>query len=140
MTTTEEDLLVLSEVLFSAKSLTPAEATFVRVWELEAEVNNGGFSQFYFNSAGDHAASTVDALEEIGAGRTAEIVRAANSVFPGAAPPSDTYERQDLLEALGESGEEKLETWDGEFFKYQDNLSELLCRFVDNNRNAIRGT
>jgi len=32
-----------------------AERTFAAIWSLEAEVNNGGFAQYMFNDAGDHA-------------------------------------------------------------------------------------
>ena len=34
---------------------------------LEAEVNNGGFDQYFYNSAGDNTAETIQALETIGA-------------------------------------------------------------------------
>src|SRR4051812_7921032 len=59
------------------------------VTELEAEVNNGGFDQFFFNSAGDQTARTIGALEFIGAKHTAAIVRAAAAKFPGGMPPAD---------------------------------------------------
>ena len=37
--------------------------------ELEAEINNGGFDQYFFNSAGDKAAEAINALEAIGANK-----------------------------------------------------------------------
>lgn len=39
------------------------------MWELEAEVNNGGFIRFYSNSTGDRARETAAALRAIGADR-----------------------------------------------------------------------
>ena len=38
-----------------ANALRFEEIVGVGVWLLEAEVNNGGFDQYYFNSAGDLA-------------------------------------------------------------------------------------
>ena len=35
---------------FSWSELSEPERAFVAVWELEAEVNNGGFSQYFFNA------------------------------------------------------------------------------------------
>jgi hypothetical protein len=58
-------------------SLTPAEQVFHTVWWFEAELNNGGFDQFFFNSAGDYTSQTIVALERIGASSCAAIVRRA---------------------------------------------------------------
>ena len=41
---------------------------------LEGEVNNGGFHQYFYNSAGDRTAETIQALEIIGAFAMADIV------------------------------------------------------------------
>ena len=37
--------------------------------DLEAEINNGGFHQYFYNSAGDNTAETIQALETIGGTR-----------------------------------------------------------------------
>ena len=50
---------------------------------LEGEVNNGGFDQFFYNSAGNNTADTILALQAIGAARTADIVKRAAAMFPG---------------------------------------------------------
>jgi len=52
--------------------LSPSERVFILIWDLEAEVNNGGFNQFFFNSAGDRASATPAALRAIGRSRSAE--------------------------------------------------------------------
>lgn len=59
--------------------LSASERVFILVWEVEAEVNNGGFNQFFLNTAGDRASATAAALRTIGAERTASIVDRANS-------------------------------------------------------------
>jgi hypothetical protein len=54
---------------------------------LEGEVNNGGFDQFFYNSAGNNTADTILALQAIGAARTADIVKRAAAMFPGGGMP-----------------------------------------------------
>lgn len=120
-------------------ALSHAEQVFACVWQLEAEINNGGFNQFYSNSAGDFATETVNALEEIGAAHTAEIVRQANALFESGEPPRDCEEREEALETIRDDHEDDLDTLNTAFYEYQDNLSELLHAFVMNHRADIRG-
>jgi Domain of unknown function (DUF4375) len=51
------------------------------IWLLEAEVNNGGYNQFYFNSSGQYYKLLPGALKLIGADKFAELTERANSVF-----------------------------------------------------------
>jgi hypothetical protein len=118
-------------------SLSPSERIFVLIWELEAEVNNGGFHQFFFNSAGDHAAGTAGALRRIGAQRAAYIVERATSLFPDG-PPADRSVRQDVLEEV-DPDLALFEELDSEFYEYPDDLTTLLYEFVVEHRSDIRG-
>jgi uncharacterized protein DUF4375 len=119
----------------SPSELTAAERHFACVWQLEAEVNNGGFHQYYFNSAGDFALDTAEALDAIGAPHTAQIVRDANSVFPDG-PPRDRDARQSALAAISEDA---FAEYDDAFLAYEDDLSSLLFAYVQANRTSIRG-
>lgn len=47
--------------------LSKEERIFYVVQQLEIEVNNGGFSQFFFNSSGDFANELYDAFMAVGA-------------------------------------------------------------------------
>jgi len=100
---------------------------------LEMEVNNGGFDQFFFNSAGDNAHETVEALKIIGAFHTANIVQNAINKFPNNIVPKDRYERQDILEKVSPDCD-AFEVEDKQFYEYQDNLSGLLEKFLANNK------
>src|SRR5947207_4752476 len=64
---------------------------------LEGEVNNGGFHQYFYNSAGDRTAETIQALEIIGAFAMADIARRAAQKFPYGMPPKNRFERQGIL-------------------------------------------
>jgi hypothetical protein len=139
-TGTEIDLIRISEAVWAreaavgVKALSPAERVFLYVWNLEAEVNNGGFEQFYLNSAGDNAIDTPAALREIGATAAAAIVEAANSVFSSPGPPSDRDARTKALERLGTPATDALNALDARFYEYPDNLAAMLTTFVERNR------
>jgi hypothetical protein len=91
---------------------------------LEAEVNNGGFDQFFFNDAGDRTAETIEALRAIGANHTASIVQAAAAKFPGGMPPIDRDMRQEVLERVSPDSD-AFEEQDDAFYEYKDDLSRL---------------
>ena len=66
---------------FSAQSIP--QKIFSCVWALEAEVNNGGFSQYFFNSSRETAGFVVEALKVIGASKTAQLCeQAISAAFP----------------------------------------------------------
>jgi YD repeat-containing protein len=95
---------------------------------LEGEVNNGGFHQYFYNSAGDRTAETIQALEIVGAFAMADIVNRAAQRFPHGMPPKNRFERQDvLLEAYPNAG--AFQALDDEFYKYPDNLAALVTKY-----------
>jgi hypothetical protein len=97
--------------------------------ELEAEINNGGFDQFFFNSAGDNTAETIAALRAVGANHTAAIVAAAASKFPNGMAPTSRDLRQELLESVSPDSDAFGEQ-DQEFLAYKDNLSALVSAYA----------
>lgn len=114
-------------------SLSPAEQVFTCVWDLEAEINNGGFEQYFVNDAGAHAHQTPDALRAIGAARTASIVEQANSVFGPEGPPVDQTAREALIDELDDSALQRFEELDSAFLEYDDDLSALLSAYMQAN-------
>jgi len=93
--------------------------------ELESEINNGGFDQFFFNSAGDHTEDMIRALVKIGAVHTADIVSRAASIFPSGMPPKDRDTRQELLEEISPNSD-SFEDFDEEFLAYEEDLASLV--------------
>jgi hypothetical protein len=96
------------------------------IGNLEAEVNNGGFDQFFYNSAGDDTAETIRALQSIKADTTAEIVKRAAAKFPDGMPPKERSQRQDLLFQVSPESD-AFDELDGEFYGYPDDLADLLA-------------
>jgi hypothetical protein len=97
--------------------------------ELEGEVNNGGFHQYFYNSAGDNTAETIPAVEAIGALHMADILRRAAAKFPGGMPLAERFARQDVLLELFPNST-AFEDLDNEFYAYPNDLNALLKKFV----------
>jgi len=115
-------------------ALSEAERVFYITQIVEMEVNNGGFSQFFFNSSGNFSNELVSAFTAIGAHKTAAICQKAINAF-GRDIPVDWEERREMLDEL-ESDEiiEILEECDSAFFAYEEDLNELNYNFVMNNK------
>tara|TARA_B100001167_G_scaffold163752_1_gene111954 strand:+ start:1536 stop:2063 length:528 start_codon:yes stop_codon:yes gene_type:complete len=118
--------------------LNESQKILLIVENLEREINNGGFHQFYWNSSGNYANETIDALIKIGANKTAEIVKKANSEFETGDVPKDRAERQNEIELIEGKAEENWNKYDSEFYEYQDNLTKLLIAFVIKNKSDFK--
>jgi hypothetical protein len=92
----------------------------------EGEVNNGGFHQFFYNSAGNETTEILQALEAIGARKTADILRKAAGKFPSGMPPKDRTKRQNLLLDEVDPEIKVFNTLDEEFYAYPDDLLQGL--------------
>jgi len=112
-----------------ANQSTP-QKVFSSIWALESEVNNGGFAQYFVNSSCEIASFVAEALDTIGAPRTADICRRAIArAFPAGLPSTPS----DISTAAADFSDEildSLETLDGEFFEYPHNLTDLLFCYV----------
>ncbi|MCB0754356.1 MAG: DMP19 family protein [Flavobacteriales bacterium] len=116
------------------EKLSPTGRVVLVVENLEREINNGGFNQFYFNSSGDYAHETVDYLKKIGANKTAEIVETANAQWPDGNVPKDRNDRQETLEEIEVEADPVWEECDTKFYEYQDDIAGLLLDLVRANR------
>ncbi len=141
---TSVDLFKISDDLYARQGreglsgLSECERTFLCVWQLEAEVNNGGFDQFFFNSAGNHAVETVAALEAIGAPKTAALVLEANSILCADGAPKERGDRQRMLTSLSQESTDRLEQLDQKFYQYVESLESLLRVYVERHRAEFR--
>jgi len=111
-------------------TLSAGQRSFFYIQELEREVNNGGFKQFYFNSSGNYAHEVIDSLNLIGAHKTADIVKKANDQFPNGKVPKDRDQRQQLISQVERDAEKVWEDLDNEFYKYDDDLNSLNFIFI----------
>ena len=110
------------------ESQSDPQKVFSSLWDLESHVNNGGFDSYLRYVDSDVIAYAPAALEAIGALACRAIVHKALILLKSLPPTRD--EREDALDSLGEADLTKLETLDEEFYKYPDDLTDLLYNFV----------
>ena len=113
------------------EKLNEHERVFYITQTLEQEVNNGGFSQYFYNSSGDFSNELVDAFTKIGALQTADICKKALAVFEGIVP-TDRDERDALLDNL--DCDEIWDACDDAFYEYEDNLTALNYAYIMQHR------
>lgn len=109
------------------EALSTHERTLYVTQTLEQEINNGGFSQYFYNSSGDLANELADAFAAIGAHKTAAICKRALSAFKGAVP-TDRTERQTMLERM--HCHKLWEKCDDAFYEYEDDLESLNRAYI----------
>jgi Domain of unknown function (DUF4375) len=117
--------------------LTEPQKNFYFNQNLEREVNNGGFNQYFYNSSGDFAHETIISLRAIGANKTANILQEAIDQFPNSTVPKDRAKRQEVLEQIEETANEMWEQLDQAFYKYEDDLNELTLQYIKQNRSSF---
>ncbi len=115
-------------------SLSPGLKAVYSTWILEAEVNNGGFNQFYWNSSGQFAKEAEAGLSLIGASEHFELMKAANEIHEKEKEKMQKYKDQGTLNAFSESYKEtKLNTIDDKFYDLREDLSELRIKYIRSN-------
>jgi hypothetical protein len=125
---------ILDKIYEDGKPLTERERIVYLAYYFDAEVHNGGFDQFYFNSQGNHAAETVDALRLIGAVKSAKLLVRANRVF---APRTPSRVRGLRWEQLNKLPKKKRAGWnalDKLYYDCGENVPELLDRYLGGKR------
>lgn len=111
------------------ESLTEQEKAYYSVTCLNGEVYNGGFVQYFDNSAGQHYHYAESGLIQMGATESLRLLRLAKAEVFGADPvPKDRMAR---LQATDNDGiPPALAKLDDEFYEDPDALGEKLEAFA----------
>jgi hypothetical protein len=107
--------------------LTAAERVVYLASSANFEIELGGFSGFFYNSAGDHAAESARAMEAIGALHAAQALRSAMARFPGGIYPADRRQRYKSWRAISES----LVSLDQEYGREDPDVFSRLCIYIE---------
>jgi len=113
----------------------PRQAIFV-IWWLEAEVNNGGYNQFYSNSSGQYNKILPEALKLIGANKFADLTERANKTYEQE-KERITKHQDGTVEGFSKSYEDNpLNKYDTEFYDLYktENLNKLQVDFIRKNK------
>jgi hypothetical protein len=128
---------ILSQIFYSNPDvLTQCEKNIVFIEELEREVNNGGFSQYFYNSSGDYAMETITALKTVKSKIFLELLNNAVKKFPDGTVPKDRDERDELLETMEDDS-----VWDSldeSFYQYEEDIYSLMIDYIKNNMKEFR--
>jgi len=104
---------------------------------VEREVNNGGFSQFFFNSSREYAYFAPVAFRLIHAPQTAELCSKALALVTQGRL-LNSAELQESVASLDEDLEEQLNQLDSLYYKSaEEPLAEKLLQYIKLNRECI---
>jgi len=107
-------------------ALTAEEKIFHDVDQLDREINNGGFEQYFSNSAGQNAHETLESLMSIGAKSSAAILAEAIGLFPGKKVPKDDEERIGMTRKVAAAQSVAVGKLDDKYYVSADNHIKLL--------------
>ena len=100
-------------------------------WTLEAEVNNGGYNQFFWNSSGYWIHEAIAGFRLFGATDYAENAEEALRIYELEQESQNRFKEQGTLEAFSESYEHTdLGAVDDQFFNIKEDLSQLKVEYI----------
>jgi hypothetical protein len=120
----------------SVIKLSKSEQAIYMIWGLEAEINNGGFNQYFFNSSGQFAELTPDALKLVGAVKFAELTEKANRIYK-TENDKITKHQDGTIDGFSKSYDENpLNELDDEFYALYDKekLHDLQIEYIRKNK------
>lgn len=106
------------------------------IWALEAEVNNGGYNQFYFNSSGQFYKHLPEVLRLVGANKFADLTEKANKIFEKE-NNKITKHQDGTIEGFGKSyNDNPLNDFDMEFYELYkaENLQQIQVDYIRENK------
>ncbi|MBJ6759148.1 DUF4375 domain-containing protein [Myxococcaceae bacterium JPH2] len=124
----EHALAQLQHAHRDLEALPPDERELVALWRMEADINNGGFMQFFCNWGEATCHLAIEALGRIGAQATRQCLQDMLSVI---APYGETEEMVSLSELPGmvtDAERDRMYALDQAFWKAPDALPRLVVR------------
>lgn len=109
-----------------------SKSAIYMIWMLEAEVNNGGYNQFYYNLSGRFYKHLPGALKLVGANKFADLTQRANNVFEKE-NAKITQHQDGTLEGFSKSYEDNpLDKFDNEFYALYktENLQQVQVDYI----------
>jgi len=118
------------------ETLSEPERVYFAVTLFRAEVENGGFHQYFFNSSGSYYAHAEKGLTTLAAKQTLELLRQAKEIlFPAMSVPVDTETRRQVI-LVADPGAptpqwlDKVNELDKRFYADSENLTSRLKTFA----------
>jgi hypothetical protein len=100
-------------------------------WVVEAEVNNGGFNQYFWNSSGQFAMEAIAGFKELSALQHASLMENAVKIAIDEFPEIKKFKDIGTLEAFSESYQHtNLNELDDKFYDLKEDLSQLRISYI----------
>ena len=117
------------------RNLSNGQRAVYVTWIVEAEVNNGGFNQFYYNSSGQLGDLMQDSFRTIGATQFADLAGQAHLVYNGIKEELEKY-NDGTVESFSKSYEgNPLNDFDDKFYKLYESepLHQIKIKYIRDN-------
>jgi hypothetical protein len=113
--------------------LTTGQRIAYAIEQLQMEVANGGFDQYFFNSAGELAREALEGLRLLDLHRFAIVMERAMAEFPGGNVPRARDGRQELLaQGLSERlSDADLDSEWNRAYEVEEEVSKAVLAYVD---------
>jgi hypothetical protein len=119
--------------------LTKGQQAVFSTWWIEAEVNNGGFNQFYFNSSGQFAEMAKIGFKTIGAEKFSDLTKRANKIYIENKERLEEFD-DGTMESFSESYKDNpLNDLDTEFYELYESekIGDLRIKYIRDNINEF---
>jgi hypothetical protein len=120
------------------EDLMLVQRRYIAVRNMDAEVCNGGLSQFFFNTAGDLWRDALDGLRVMGMTERATLLTEAVAKF-GATPPSENRpKRMRQLSKVSQVDRGAFDALDKRYYASKETVVTALARYVLANAEVFR--
>ncbi len=111
-------------------ALTEPQKVYLTLIDLDGQVRNGGFHQYFVNSYGGNAWFAPRAAERVPAPGHAAVIRRAVALFGPDGPPRDRDDRHVRLAAFTAEQDAELKALDTAYYGVPDKLDTLLTLYA----------
>jgi HEAT repeat protein len=118
-------------------SLTRPQQLYSAVFMCDAEIRNGGFSQYFVNSSGDQWRDALAGFEAVGFQERLSLVREAIAVFGADGPSTDRTVRQEQLSKVYRRNDEVFSSLESRYYKSREAMRVFMSRYVLSNPQAF---
>jgi HEAT repeat protein len=114
--------------------LSVEQQHYYAVLVYNAEVNNGGHSQYFVNSSGENHPTALAGLRAIGAAKRSAILLQALQLFGEDGPSTDNETRHEQLAAFSKRLDLELDSLNSQYYQCDENIDVLLSSYALANR------
>lgn len=119
-------------------ALTAQQRHYQAVLMFDAEVNNGGLSQYFFNSGGNEWRTALAGLEAMGSKERLAVLKEAVAKFGPDGPSENRDRRMNQQAKLAKKDDDVFKQLDNRYYNSTEVVDVLIMRYVLKNPEAFR--